>query len=91
MNMYKCKYCGQEFDTKQKLGGHVTSCKKNPNYSIFIKNLELARNKKGSKGNEIFICKYCGKEIGNAGCLKLHEKSCKSNPENFHKIKIKKK
>ena len=91
MNMYKCKYCGQEFDTKQKLGGHTTSCKKNPNYSKCIKNLELARNQKGSKDNEIFICKYCGKEIGNAGCLKLHEKACKSNPENFHKIRIKKK
>ena len=29
--MFKCKYCGQEFDTKQKLGGHIVWCKENPN------------------------------------------------------------
>ena len=30
--MVKCKYCGKEFDNPQKLGGHVTHCKMNPNY-----------------------------------------------------------
>lgn len=28
--MYKCKFCGQEFDSKQKLGGHIIWCKENP-------------------------------------------------------------
>lgn len=29
--MYKCKYCGKEFETKQKLAGHILWCKDNPN------------------------------------------------------------
>ena len=29
--MFKCKYCGKEFETKQKLGGHIIWCKENPN------------------------------------------------------------
>lgn len=29
---YKCKYCGQEFENKYKLAGHVVRCPKNPNY-----------------------------------------------------------
>ena len=28
--MYKCKYCGKEFESKQKLGGHSSRCKDNP-------------------------------------------------------------
>lgn len=28
--MFKCKYCGQEFDSKQQLGGHMIWCKENP-------------------------------------------------------------
>lgn len=30
--MYKCKYCGREFETTQQLGGHVHLCKNNPDY-----------------------------------------------------------
>ena len=29
--MYKCKYCGKEFDSPQQLGGHIGRCKGNPN------------------------------------------------------------
>lgn len=51
--MFKCKYCGKEFDTPQKLGGHITCCKFNPNKS---KNLP--------KPKQIYklICYKCGKE-----------------------------
>ena len=28
--MYKCKYCGKEFESKQKLGGHSIRCDNNP-------------------------------------------------------------
>ncbi len=28
--MYKCKYCGKEFESKQKLGGHSIRCENNP-------------------------------------------------------------
>lgn len=49
--MFKCKYCGKEFETKQQLGGHVTRCKLNPNYQNNLQQLENARkhiNKKKS-------------------------------------------
>ena len=29
--MYKCKYCGKEFDKALSLGGHITKCLLNPN------------------------------------------------------------
>ena len=29
--MFKCKYCGKEFETKEQLGGHIIWCKENPN------------------------------------------------------------
>lgn len=32
--MYKCKYCGQEFQDKYKLSGHVTRCSTNPNNNV---------------------------------------------------------
>lgn len=51
--MFKCKYCGKEFDTPQQLGGHITCCNFNPNKS---KNLP--------KQKQIYklICCKCGKE-----------------------------
>lgn len=30
--VHKCKYCGREFETAQKLGAHVRCCSKNPNW-----------------------------------------------------------
>ena len=41
--MYKCKYCGKEFETSQKLNGHIGWCDKNPNKRD-KKSLENARN-----------------------------------------------
>ena len=29
--MFKCKYCGKEFDKKESLGGHIIWCNLNPN------------------------------------------------------------
>jgi hypothetical protein len=31
--MYTCKYCHEEFETKNKLGGHISHCKSNPKNS----------------------------------------------------------
>jgi glutathione synthase/RimK-type ligase-like ATP-grasp enzyme len=31
-----CKYCGKEFETAQKLGGHVSRCELNPKYKSTI-------------------------------------------------------
>lgn len=77
--MFKCKYCGKEFETKQQLGGHVTRCKLNPNYQNNLHQLENAR-KHINKENHHLHCQYCGKEIANQGCLKLHEAHCIKNP-----------
>lgn len=76
-----CQYCGQEFDNKHKLGGHVTFCKKNPKYEEHIKNLENAREHI-QYNNELseYYCKFCGKRVGNEGCLTIHENSCEQNP-----------
>lgn len=59
--MHKCKYCGKEFDSGIKLGGHVVWCKNNPS-------VEETRNKI-IEGNTIknptidvnLICACCGK------------------------------
>lgn len=54
--MFKCKYCGKEFDSKQKLGGHIIWCKQNPDRSE-PDNLKVynEQRKKGYALNEIFI------------------------------------
>ena len=83
----KCKYCGKIFETKQKLAGHVTMCKENPNYKKHLTNLSHARSKvKNHKRydinsiHETFYCKFCGKEIHNKGACVVHENACKLNP-----------
>lgn len=79
--MCKCKYCGKEFENPYKLGGHVSRCKQNPNYS---KNCKKCCNWNKSKNNFPYKgqkkqCQYCGKEYGIYG-LKTHEKYCNLNP-----------
>lgn len=77
--MFICKYCNQEFETKQKLGGHVSRCKSNPNYEKNLQQLAAARTH--IKYNIIdYTCQYCGKHINNKGCLVIHEKACAQNP-----------
>lgn len=80
--MYKCKYCGKEFETSQKLNGHIGWCDKNPNKRD-KKSLENARKNASigvlkNKGIEV-ACQYCGKLCKLYG-LKNHEKYCKENP-----------
>ena len=59
-----CKYCGKEFETSQKLGGHVSRCSLNPN-----KNQEKIQQKKKENFEKrnplekyILKCQVCGKE-----------------------------
>lgn len=82
MGIYKCKYCGKEFDNPYKLGGHQIHCKENPNYDKSLVQLTEARKKSNSfnKENKHLHCKFCNKEIANEGCLVLHERHCKENP-----------
>lgn len=86
---YKCKYCNEEFDSAQKLGGHVTYCKSNPNIKKNLENLSEAR--KNIDFDKLIIenickCKFCGKEVHGTGCLTLHEKHCHQNPNYVKKI-----
>ena len=67
--MYKCKYCGKEFENKNQIGGHTTYCKLNPNRKNTIEKVKkstlkyINSHKKEIIKNEYkFICKKCGKE-----------------------------
>ena len=51
--MYKCKYCGEEFDAPQKVGGHVLSFHKKENHGSAA--LLKKRRKKYEK-NSLFLC-----------------------------------
>jgi hypothetical protein len=80
--MYKCKYCGKEFETSQKLNGHVGWCEMNPNKrdkSVLNHTRSAIKNTSSKlKGVEV-ACQYCGKLCKLYG-LKNHERTCKMNP-----------
>lgn len=84
--MYTCKYCGKEFETKQKMSGHVGRCAKNPNYSEekMKKDLEKARKLRNSKirtkDTHEYTCQYCGKVCIGKNSLNNHEIRCNKNP-----------
>lgn len=77
---YKCEYCGAEFESNQKLGGHINFCINGPNREKNLKILEKNR-KNIDYEKKILKCKFCDKEVLGEGCLFLHERSCKKNPD----------
>lgn len=80
--IFKCRYCGQEFNDRYKLSGHVTYCPKNPKLKEHLENLNEARkNIKHRKVDGNYACQYCGKVTSNAGSLAVHEKACEMNPD----------
>lgn len=80
--MYTCKYCGKEFDSKQKLAGHVSWCDKNPNKRDKDDLKKVRKSIKNTatrlKGIEV-KCSHCGKVCKLFG-LANHEKYCIKNP-----------
>ena len=78
-----CKYCGKEFDKKEKLGGHIIWCKKNPNRSG-ISNFKNVNSNFNKKQDDLF-CKYCGKQCKSLNSLSNHELRCKYNPDKIYK------
>ena len=85
--MYKCKYCGKEFENKQKLGGHLSHCKYNPNYLNIINKWKLSfqynENNSFNKEQKLY-CQYCNKECKSLNSLKQHEIRCKINPNKIN-------
>lgn len=81
--MFKCKYCGKEFDSGAKLGGHIGWCENNPNKRSknelqHIREKAILQRQLKPIDNEI-ECKYCGKICKLYG-IKNHERQCKFNP-----------
>lgn len=81
--MFTCKYCGKEYETPAKLGGHVSRCKQNPHYEESMKQLEEARKHVYKKYKSLSIteceCEYCHNYFSIYG-IKAHIKACESNP-----------
>jgi DNA-directed RNA polymerase subunit RPC12/RpoP len=83
---YICKYCGKEFDTPQKLGGHIIHCKMNPNYDknkLSCNNFTKVNNDR-KLDTTIYYCQYCGKECKGKNSLVQHEIRCKENPNKIN-------
>ena len=83
--MYKCKYCGKEFEKKQQLAGHIIWCKENPNRSgksnFNCKPKELRKNYQYSNAiHDDLFCQYCNKPCKSMNSLRNHERFCKMNP-----------
>lgn len=85
--MFKCKYCGREFEKKQQLAGHIVWCEYNPNRngkSGFVKYNKLPKKKnvtrKSDELRDDLFCQYCGKQCKNINSLRTHEVRCKQNP-----------
>ena len=85
--IYKCKYCGKEFESSQKIAGHTLHCKKSPKYEQSIEQLKKARSGiRRDENGQIFIhkgeiceCQFCHKQFKLHG-LKNHERYCDLNP-----------
>ena len=89
--MYKCQFCGREFERSSQLGGHIIWCKENPNRTA-KSNFNIKQNC-GYRNIDIIrddlFCQYCGKQCKNLNSIKQHEKRCKNNPNRInHKTEV---
>lgn len=78
--MYRCKICNKEFDTKQKLGGHVSSHNRGEGYrkSRQVTGANEKRRNRIKLGDDR-DCKFCGK-IFTPKSIGGHVSRCKLNP-----------
>ena len=74
--MYKCQYCGKEFNNIYGLAGHTSHCKLNPNYNkekrekqqkkaaiaANLAKINKAKEIEATRKERKLICKKCGKE-----------------------------
>ena len=56
--MYTCKFCNRDFEKYVSLGGHVVTCKFNPNYTKLNKNRSMSNTKERIQIER--ICEKCG-------------------------------
>lgn len=82
-----CKHCNREFQSGQKLGGHVTRCSDNPRYIQYSKVKADTLRANALYEEYVFSCRKCGKSYS----LKLskrayeggnYKKHCSSNCAN---------
>lgn len=84
--MYKCKFCGREFEKQQGWASHVCKCKLNPDRDNAMKHLAYARSCRNNSGenkqvnNTEYTCQYCGKICIGKNSLSNHERLCDNNP-----------
>lgn len=79
--IFTCKYCGEQFYSKQKCAGHVSVCELNPNRNKHIEQLEQARSKLDYINNKQECnCQYCNRLFYRKCALVIHERACKLNP-----------
>ena len=68
---YSCKYCGIEFEIKQKLGGHSRTCKLNPRYEENLLGLAKARENITFDNRPLVQCEFCSKSY-TSSAMNLH-------------------
>lgn len=78
--MYKCKICGKEFETKQKLGGHASSHNRGESYkeSRMVTGIRKYNRERKEYG-EYRPCKFCGKPFS-PNSIGGHVSRCELNP-----------
>ncbi len=81
--MFECKICNKQFETKQKLGGHVSSHFRNETYKKNRKSqLSIKIYEKKQKNKiEGYNCIFCIKSFKKPQSLGGHIVSCKNNPK----------
>ena len=79
-----CKYCGKEFESGQKLGGHTIKCENNPNKGIKRDVKNSLKFIKYNDNTNICNCQFCQKECKGLNSLKQHEIRCKDNPNKIN-------
>lgn len=87
--MYKCQFCGKEFEKQQSYASHTGKCPQNPNREKSLKHLEYARScikERSHTSKEIYNCRFCGKECVGKNSLIQHEIRCKDNPQRIKSV-----
>jgi hypothetical protein len=83
MKIFKCKYCNNEFTSRQRLAGHTAWCELGPTRENGIKRLEKVRaNRRSEDELTEKSCKWCKKTLNvKSSVFQNHVRWCKENPK----------